>query len=456
MGLRAAVRVRNTTRSQRRLQSLCLIVALVFLYDQRVRNEQAPALFASSLHSAAAPIRCAPEKYRVDELQYVSDMRVFHSAIQVVHRYEFQPSKERPNWQMVRNTKRNPEFWDLAKNKLTENCGRYQGLCQCSVRRSIGMIRCAYVDSGVDMPGQVFDREHVFPVHPFIWNLTANASHQIVTHAQLANGLSVYGSAFAHASIEILPQLLHLLQHIPKSVPILVDMNGSGGKWVDILNQLGLSDPERWVALQKSTIYFARQLYFNIVEVRSAYAQPSREWKLLREEEPCSWRTSIPSHIVRATFCKPVSPLVRSSEQKKRIAVIHRREVKSRQIENHVELYRSLSEALPDHIVMEFIGDEHTLLESIALFCSIDVLVAPHGAGLIYMQFLPENAAVIEIGYASTEVMKWPIDYYAGNALVLNLRYYLSVAKGGYLTSLQADVDDVLSLTRAALEPINS
>lgn len=67
------------------------------------------------------------------------------------------------------------------------------------------------------------------------------------------------------------------------------------------------------------------------------------------------------------------------------------------------------------------------------------------------MQFLPENAAVVEIGYSSNDVMSWPVDFYAGNALVLNLRYYLSVAIGGYSTPVNADIDDILVLTKSAL-----
>jgi len=372
------------------------------------------------------------------------------SDLEIVNSYEFNPSDSRGGWKMLRNPGNNSTYWATLSGAL--NCSTSEGiLCRCSVKRSIVKTACAYIDSSADIPGEVFDEKWAYPTHPFIWNISGDITEVVEVHPRLANGLSVYGSAFAHVAIEILPQILHYLDHVPSNVPILVDMAGAGGKWVEFLNSLGITTTDRWISLKPTTTYFAKELYFQIVEVHSKKSQTATDgYKLLREEGDCSWRTSLPNDLMRQRFCSTKLSEYRGDERKL-VVVLDRKEVKARSIANHDELLKALKVALPGHVLYEYIGREHTLRDSINLFCKADVLIAPHGAGLIYMQFLSEHSAVIEIGYESNEILRWPVEYYAASALVLNLRYYPSVAVGGYITPLHADINDVVSLAKAAV-----
>ena len=52
--------------------------------------------------------------------------------------------------------------------------------------------------------------------------------------------------------------------------------------------------------------------------------------------------------------------------------------------------------------------------------------------------------------------MKFPAPYYMALALSVDVAYYLSMADGGYGTSLTANVPDVVAVTRKAVAYVNS
>jgi len=329
-------------------------------------------------------------------------------------------------------------------------CGE---LCKCNYRRSIVSIPCGYVESDVfhegSGSGAIFDDTRSFHIHPFagkIWNGT----EPIQTFPALASGLlSVFPTHFAHFSIEILPGLIFYLHHLPPSVPILVDLRGDNVKpWLALLEELGLASPERWISWLPHTTYFAHELYFQVAEFSTDVAvREQTSWELLRRENPCSWRPSLLNGLVRDAF-RPVNahcvePLV---------VVLHRAEAQTRKLTNQAEAVKALESALPGHRVQEFIGSDVALTDGIKLLQRTQVFVAPHGAGLAFMQFLEEGASVVEIGYET----EWPVGYYEGNAVGLDLKYHYVVADGDKSKPLTVDIDNLVSVVvRATRRSVN-
>jgi hypothetical protein len=88
-------------------------------------------------------------------------------------------------------------------------------------------------------------------------------------------------------------------------------------------------------------------------------------------------------------------------------------------IRNHDELVRSLRASFPGPEVIEF--TEHSMTETVALFARTRLVIAPHGAGLTNMLFLPRCAAVVEI---HTFHKERKVNYcYVDMALGLGLSY---------------------------------
>ena len=324
-------------------------------------------------------------------------------------------------------------------------------LCKCNYRRSVVTIPCGYVDSNLvvqDGAGAIFDNNRSFHIHPFTWKIHGN--EPIQTFPVMASGLlSVYPAHFAHFTSEILPGLIFYLHHLPPSVPILVDMRGDSVKtWIALLEELGLASPDRWISWLPSTTYFAHELYFQVAEYSmDAAVSEQTSWQLLRDENPCSWRPSLLNSLVRDAF-RPVD----SSCVEPLVIVLHRAEAQTRKVTNHAEFMKALKDALPGHRVEEFVGSDFALKDAIRLFRRAQVFVAPHGAGLVFMQFLEEGASVVEITFDTN----WPGGYYEGKAVGLDLNYYYSKTKGNISTNMTVDVDDLVSVVvRATREAVD-
>lgn len=86
-------------------------------------------------------------------------------------------------------------------------------------------------------------------------------------------------------------------------------------------------------------------------------------------------------------------------KQDANIVLIHRNEsgVCSRCLKNSPELYMAISKAFPHRNVhMVTLGDM-SFVDIASLFSKTDILIAPHGAGLVNMIFLPDGAHIIEV-----------------------------------------------------------
>jgi len=260
----------------------------------------------------------------------------------------------------------------------------------------------------------------------------------------------VYPDQFAHFTTEILPGLIFYLHHLPSSVPILVDLKGSAKVWISLLEDLGLASPDRWISWLPNTTYFAHQLYFQVVEsTTGAAVSEESSWELLRHEGHCSWHPSLLGHLVRDAFRPATSYCVEPL-----VVVLHRADAKTRVVTNQAEVMDALTNALPEHRVQEFIGGEFALKDAINLFQQTQIFVAPHGAGLAFMDFLEAGASVVEIAYD----VNWPGGYYEGKAIGLDLKYYYSKASnhGEKSSNITVDIEHLVSVVlRAAHESVD-
>jgi len=341
-------------------------------------------------------------------------------------------------------------------HEKSEICPWCVELCtRCKAyRRSIVDIPCGYVESNFVFSsgaGGIFDSNRSFPIHPFDGSWSVSNPEPIQTFPTLASGLlSVYPTQFAHFTTEILPGLIFYLHHLPSSVPILVDLRGSAKVWISLLEDLGLASPDRWISWLPNTTYFAHQLYFQVAEFdkRTTVSEQS-SWELLRHEGHCSWHPSLMNHLVRDAFRPADSTCVEPL-----VVVLHRADVKTRVVTNQLDVMQALTNALPEHRVQEFIGGEFALKDAIQLFQRTQVFVAPHGAGLAFMQFLEEGASVVEIAYEGN----WPGGYFEGKSVGLDLKYYYSKAinHGGKSLNITLDIENLVSVVvRATRESVD-
>ena len=195
--------------------------------------------------------------------------------------------------------------------------------------------------------------------------------------------------------------------------------------------------------------------------------------------------------------------------------VVHRKDASGarRMVTNHGSMIEALRVMAREQgaDVKEFVGNQNSIPKSIQRFAEADVVVAPHGAALAFVAFMRKGAAVVEIGYVvgggggqtanygaqerhpgtrpnnidahhhhlaraqpeeprvpgqspppppptpptrydAKKGMPFPAPYYMAISISVDVRYYLSIAKGGYGTPLVADVRDVVRVTTLALE----
>jgi hypothetical protein len=140
-----------------------------------------------------------------------------------------------------------------------------------------------------------------------------------------------------------------------------------------------------------------------------------------------------------------------------RVLVVNRRDAGSRMVDNHGEMMDVLKKRLPSGVVFtEFVGSEHDVESTLRLFANADVLIAPHGAAISFSSAMRPGRAVIEIGYTGFGGMMWPAYYFHAMAMGSDLVYYVTLAKGDYVSPMHADVEDVAKLAIMAIQQVQS
>ena len=80
------------------------------------------------------------------------------------------------------------------------------------------------------------------------------------------------------------------------------------------------------------------------------------------------------------------------------IIVLHRSESGCKRcLRNSNEIANGLRVAFPERKVILFVAGSMSVYEQMKIVCNAEVFVAPHGAGLTNLIFLPDGASVVEI-----------------------------------------------------------
>jgi hypothetical protein len=363
--------------------------------------------------------------------------------------------------------------WRRVCNFTAEEAGVDRSWWLCEYSQFVLSIRCGYVDSDYRgmTPGMVFDRHRTFPLYamksPTLQPMM-NPPRRVEHFKELAHNIGVYPTSTAHIIVQ-LPRLLYLLTAVPTTVPILV---ASGNPIMDqllsYLSDAGMLREERIVPWKPDTTYFADTLYVAGEAARGDAT--GGDWTTLAETEPCSGALGMPRGLLqdfagrRPPQSTPLGRLARDGRFLRRphLVVVDRSDAGSRMISNHGELMGALHRAVGKNCTMEvFVGRDHSMAETIAIFSSADMVLGPHGAALSFVSFMQPShegskKAVVEIGYSSTEGMTFPASYYMAIALSVGASYSLSMANGKYNGKLKADIRDVVVVVRSALAELRS
>lgn len=357
---------------------------------------------------------------------------------------------------------------------------------KCDVRQFVAKLSCGFVDTDPVIPGMAYDRTRSFPVHG---NHPQRTQFQPITlpprnikhYKSLSHNLAVYPNPHGGAAhfFNQLPRLLFLLRVLPPDVPILLSMHDAQRSMLNVLASRDLIDLKRVVPWDVGTTYHADSKppsptlliaflapdeFLTLICITSPITalyfagelgygkSTSMKWDSLRVEH-CSWALALPRTELQQVF---TSSFVQR-ETRPVVMVVSRRDAgKRRNVMNHASIMQKLQDALPNCTIREFVGRDHDLNSTILLWTEADVVVAPHGAALAFMTFMRPGRAVIEIGYDNYDSrgMTFPLSYFMSIAASVGLRYYLSIARGGYSSSLRADVEDIVSLVQLALRQV--
>lgn len=82
------------------------------------------------------------------------------------------------------------------------------------------------------------------------------------------------------------------------------------------------------------------------------------------------------------------------------------------------------------------------------------MLIGAHGAGMSYMSLMPSTAAILEIGHTANDGFGFPDGDFPSYGRGLGLDYSITYADGSHNSLLTVNIDEVITLTIAALARI--
>jgi hypothetical protein len=349
-----------------------------------------------------------------------------------------------------------------------------------------------YLDYGSehkDVIGTLFDSSRYFNIKTYDWDqwaphCSSGEVSGVVEYEEVATMLTVYGYAFAHVTVEQIPQFLYLLKSIPAHIPILVQ-DGAMRQYVWMLGKAGLVNETRieWYYPQKQLIY-AKQVYFLAEDPVCGERHGQLRGGLM-------WQAPELMQAARQTFHKAEIGLnqgngalkpwlerwrVNEGDLKSRfklkeqhhiwdrlvsapsttdfILVADRPFSPMRKLSNILDILAVMKLTFPslaDRIVY-FAADELPLEVVVSLFKRVKMLICPHGATLGHMMWMSTDSTVVELAYTGNASMAFPGSYYYTVAVALGLTYAVVPAQGEYNTEMKADVSKLLDVVKPILK----
>ena len=411
------------------------------------------------------------------------------------------PTTRRPWSSVCRSTKRLwhqcPYREDVALKPMYRAGA---GFWQCSARRYVAVLNCAYVDED----DVVFDEQTAYGRHvsggpETNFRPKKTFPFNAVPHFdEIAVHFGVGGAATGHF-LNQLPRLFHLIVGTPPHVPIAIRSNAISERFVSFLIDANIVSPDRFRRFcfhkdhekgrtmtefcqrqQNFRGLFAKRMYFagefvrdyslDLLKVIAAAKTTNKKLPVVPLPTPgkpwfsfaleiCSWQFAQPRSILRDVMAchldTPTPVNVVAPQKECRITVVNRKDAKSRMLRNHGGLMTGLRKRHPECRLFEFVGASLSLEAQIRAFATADLVIAPHGAALGYVGFMRPGAAVLEITYRLPDRIG-PLIFFAA-AQSAGLRYFLSFATDGkHSTPLTADLTDVLDLVDTALAPTSN
>jgi hypothetical protein len=366
----------------------------------------------------------------------------------------------------------------------------------CRVRSQVLLLENVYVDTGGDgrESGSVFTEDgSVFPTdsykgHHSLPMLKKDAAEAFLARAkagvtsttegggvvdidEMIYGMTTYNAIFYHAWREVLPMILYTLAHAPSTAAVLANAGFSGmdimlGEVHNIGPMGGCSKRKeklgecvvhaelvpRLMYPTPNTVYKVKRLYLPWFESQSTAVGSDAEWRSA-DETTCSWYQALPADIIRENIWKWIGSDQRGPTKLrprgKSILIVHRNETTRRQVKNQADLMAGIKQSFPEDNVVQFVGKDYTIKESFALFRSIDIVIAPHGAALVFGLAMKPGSSLIELQFEDgRRNSHLTYDFFRLTAGKLGVNYMLSICNGTYTGGLKADVNDVVSLVR--------
>ncbi|KAH8052191.1 hypothetical protein JL722_10291 [Aureococcus anophagefferens] len=311
----------------------------------------------------------------------------------------------------------------------------------CAAKQFVGRVSGpgAYVELGHNGPGScvVGDGERAYPVHLNLKRDARNARpHPTLVDGHVAHAFGVYPDEVAH-NINQFPRLLRIARHVPaNSTTLLVHDSRLWREWVAMLAR--------------------RRMIPDELKIRY-----------------------VPIRKTGSTIFKPRDPrdsVFFAGEAQGSKRVIQRRfnDARTRSVKNHDAMVKRVLAALDGALapracavnVRVFVGKEHTLASSAAVWRRAHVVIAPHGAALANVIFVQPDTLLVELGYyAGAQGKKgpslhervgkepWPAPYYWAAAASADSQLFASMAQGSYSGPMTADLDDVARLMTDRVAP---
>jgi hypothetical protein len=255
--------------------------------------------------------------------------------------------------------------------------------------------------------------------------------------------------ASGHLVVEAFPQVVAILEHVPKAVPVLVPDWRRSRLWEQLLELTG-QPLSRFVPHAGERHYYrADQLYALLPS-----GGPPRCMDDANKWQSAEWIQPVRAlaHAYLDSEAKAGGVVKRA--QRGRYGLVVDRcpdETAGRCVTNHAELMRALQEGDVTGQVQwqSFVGSAYTLREAIALLRDAAIVVGPHGAGFFHLIWCSPGTPVIEFAY-SEGPYPFPSAYYA-LSVALGLRYHMAVGHGDLFSAMTVEVAEVVELARTAL-----
>lgn len=202
---------------------------------------------------------------------------------------------------------------------------------------------------------------------------------------------SIYAEGYPHWLLEVLPRLIGL-KSLPEGVKPTIVFNRELNSWQKhSLAMFNLSDYP-FLFLNERNIQSSNLFFPSYMGLSGSPHPHSLKW-------------------VKDTIMADVAP---KADGGKRI-FISRQLAKKRQLKNEAEIYPLLEQYGFEIVQAEKLSFE----EQVALFAGAEAVVAPHGAGLANLLFVPKGCKVLEL--LDRDFVS---DYYYNLAGILELDYY--------------------------------